>query len=68
MASGHDRNLNWDGLLNGRDLAGIHTGHGPILQGRLVRSASVHTLSATGWQELLDHGIRSVVDLGSAAG
>jgi protein tyrosine/serine phosphatase len=63
MAIEHDRSLNWDGLLNGRELGGIHTAHGPILPGRLVRSASVHTLSAAGWQELVDHGIRTVMDL-----
>ena len=63
MAMVHDRSLDWDGLLNGRELGGIDTAHGPILPGRLVRSASVHTLSAAGWQELVDHGIRTVIDL-----
>jgi hypothetical protein len=63
VAVGPDRSLNWDGLLNGRDLGGLRTAHGPILPKRLVRSASVHTLSAAGWQELIDYGIRTVVDL-----
>lgn len=63
MTTGRDRGLSWDGLLNGRELGGIQTAHGPILDGRLVRSASVHTLGAAGWLELVDYGIRSVVDL-----
>ncbi len=65
MAGRRDRSLAWDGLLNGRDLGGIHTAHGPIVPRRLVRSASVHTLSAAGWQQLVAHGIRTVVDLRS---
>lgn len=60
---GRDRSLYWDGLLNGREFGGIPTAHGPIVDGALVRSASVHTLTAAGWRELQQHGIRSVIDL-----
>ncbi len=63
MSSGTDRVLRWDGLVNGRDLGGFATEHGPIQPHRLVRSASVHTLTATGWQALLGHGIRTIIDL-----
>lgn len=58
-----DRSLGWDGLLNGRELGGIPTAQGTIKLRRLVRSASVHTLSADGWQALVDYGIRTVIDL-----
>ena len=63
MESGVHRSLPWDGLLNGRDLGGIPTSHGAIEPRRLVRSASVHTLSGQGWHALVDHGIRTVIDL-----
>ncbi len=63
MHAARDRSLGWEGLLNGRELGGIPTAYGPILGGALVRSASVHTLGATGWRELQQHGIKSIVDL-----
>ena len=56
--------LDWEGLVNGRDLAGLHTADGAeIGSGRLVRSASPHSLTPTGWQQLHDHGVRTVVNL-----
>ena len=60
-----DRTLAWDGLVNGRDLGGLVGAGGAIAFGRVVRSASVHTLSAAGWQELVDYGITTIVDLRS---
>ncbi len=63
MDSEDDRSLRWDGLLNGRELGGIPTAHGPVKLRRLVRSASVHTLSGDGWQELVNYGIRTIIDL-----
>ena len=53
-----------DGLINLRDLGGLPTASGATtLTGRLLRSESPHTLSASGLQELLDLGIGAVIDL-----
>jgi len=56
--------LDWDGLVNGRDVAGMPVANGPSIEpGRLVRCASPHTLTPSGWRQLHDHGIRTVVNL-----
>ena len=58
------RDLTWDGCLNVRDLGGLPTRDGgETRSGAVVRADSVHGLSGEGWQALVDHGIRSVVDL-----
>ena len=58
------RDLVWDGCLNVRDLGGLPTEDGGETQfGAIVRADSVRQLSAGGWQALVDHGIRTVVDL-----
>jgi protein-tyrosine phosphatase len=58
------RDLLWDGCLNVRDLGGHPTADGGETRfGSLVRADSVHQLSDAGWQELVDYGIRTVVDL-----
>lgn len=58
------RDLVWDGCLNVRDLGGLPTGDGGETRfGAVVRADSVRQLSDGGWQALVDHGIRTVVDL-----
>jgi protein tyrosine/serine phosphatase len=58
------RDLVWDGCLNVRELGGLPTGDGGETRlGAVVRADSVRQLSEEGWQALVDHGIRTVVDL-----
>lgn len=58
------RDLVWDGCLNVRDLGGLPTADGGETRyGAVVRADSVRQLSEQGWQALVDHGIRTVIDL-----
>ena len=58
------RNLVWDGCLNVRDLGGLPTrGGGETHFAAIVRADSVHGLSDVGWQALVEHGVRTVIDL-----
>jgi protein tyrosine/serine phosphatase len=58
------RDLVWDGCLNVRELGGLPTRDGGETRlGAVVRADSVRQLSDEGWQALVDHGIRTVVDL-----
>ena len=59
-----NRDLTWDGCLNVRELGGLPTADGGETRfGSIVRADSVTQLSEAGWQALVDHGIRSVIDL-----
>jgi protein-tyrosine phosphatase len=58
------RDLVWDGCLNVRELGGLPTQDDGVTRlGAVVRADSVRQLSAEGWQALVDHGIRTVIDL-----
>ncbi|MEV7618089.1 tyrosine-protein phosphatase [Streptomyces sp. NPDC089799] len=57
--TGATRFLEWDGCHNTRDL---HLPGGPA-PAVLVRSDRVTALTAVGWEALLDHGVRTVIDL-----
>lgn len=58
------RDLVWDGCLNVRDLGGLPTADRDETRfGSIVRSDSVHQLSDEGWRALVDHGVRTVIDL-----
>jgi protein tyrosine/serine phosphatase len=58
-----DRNLNWDGWFNVRDLGGFQTVDGrPTRWGAVVRSGEPRCGPA-GWAALEAHGIRSILDL-----
>ncbi|MFI2607337.1 tyrosine-protein phosphatase [Kitasatospora sp. NPDC018619] len=62
-----DRTLAWDGCLNVRDLGGLPTASGrPTARGAIVRADNLDRLTAEGWEALLDHGVRTVVDLRDA--
>lgn len=61
---GTERELGWDGLVNGRHLGGLTATDGARLDPRaLARSAVPHTLTALGWHQLVEHGITSIIDL-----
>jgi protein-tyrosine phosphatase len=58
------RDLVWDGCLNVRELGGLPTRDGgETRRGAVVRADSVRQLSDGGWQALVEHGVRTVVDL-----
>lgn len=68
----NERQLGWEGLLNGRDLVGLAVPTGlagerssAIVAGRLVRSGSTHLLTAAGWRDLVAYGVTTIVDLRS---
>jgi protein-tyrosine phosphatase len=58
------RDLVWDGCLNVRELGGLPTRErGETRFGAVVRADSVRLLSDEGWRALIEHGIRTVIDL-----
>jgi hypothetical protein len=58
------RDLLWDGGYNVRDLGGLPTAAGHrIRRGAVVRSASLAFLTESGWRQLWEHGVRTVIDL-----
>ncbi|MGH3063686.1 MAG: tyrosine-protein phosphatase [Gaiellaceae bacterium] len=60
------RDLDWDGLLNARDLGGHPTEDGSETRwGSVVRADSVRQLTDAGWQAVVDYGVRTIVDLRS---
>jgi protein-tyrosine phosphatase len=59
-----DRDLDWDGCYNARDLGGLRTaGGGEIRWGAVVRSASPRLMTGAGWSALWEHGVRTIIDL-----
>ncbi len=59
-----ERHLDWPGAFNVRDLGGLPAGGGRrTAWGAVVRADSLGRLTERGWQALLDHGVRTVVDL-----
>jgi protein-tyrosine phosphatase len=62
--SGVDRVTRWAGFRNARDLGGLPTVTGGSTRyGRLIRSADTRFVSASGWEQARDAGIRVVIDL-----
>ncbi|MFJ8470327.1 tyrosine-protein phosphatase [Kitasatospora sp. NPDC094011] len=67
LTTTEDRTLVWDGCLNVRDLGGLPTASGrPTTRGAIVRADNLDRLTREGWDALLDHGVRTVVDLRNA--
>jgi protein tyrosine/serine phosphatase len=59
-----DRDLDWDGCFNVRDLGGLRTSDGCVTRwGAIVRADSLDRLTPVGWSALKSHGIRTIVDL-----
>ena len=62
------RHLPLEGSFNIRDLGGYHTTDGQTTQwGQVYRADSLHRLSATSQNELLERGVRTVIDLRGSA-
>ena len=59
-----ERDLDWEGCFNVRDLGGLRTvGGRETRRGAVVRAATLDGLTAGGWSALRAHGIRTIVDL-----
>jgi protein-tyrosine phosphatase len=62
--SGADRVIPWEGFCNARDLGGLPTiTGGSTRYGRLIRSADTRFITASGWVQARDAGVRVVIDL-----
>jgi protein tyrosine/serine phosphatase len=58
------RTLVWDGCVNVRDLGGLPTEDGCVTAERsVVRSDNARRLTEAGWAALVEHGVRTVIDL-----
>jgi len=58
------RRLSWEGCFNVRDLGGLPTGDGGVTRcGAVVRADALDGLSAAGWAALIEHGVRTIIDL-----
>jgi len=61
---GGGRVLTWAGCHNVRDLGGLPVGGGRSVRwGATVRADGVDRLTARGWDALVAHGVRTVIDL-----
>jgi protein-tyrosine phosphatase len=58
-----ERHLTWDGCANVRDLGGHPTPYGETRWGAIVRADAIKRLTDAGWEELVGHGISTIVDL-----
>lgn len=62
--TGNGRDLEWASCLNVRDLGGhAVVGGGLTRHGAVVRADALDRLTTGGWDALLAHGVRTVVDL-----
>ena len=56
--------LDWDGFVNARDLGGMDiSGIGRTRRGVVVRSEHPSLLTSTGWSQLVDYGVRTIISL-----
>jgi protein-tyrosine phosphatase len=61
-----NRHLSWKGCANVRDLGGLTTYDGRVTRwGAVVRSDHPARLTAAGWSALYEHGIRTIISLGT---
>ncbi|GAB2781250.1 tyrosine-protein phosphatase [Amycolatopsis magusensis] len=59
-----DRNLDWDGFFNTRDLGGLPTrDHRTTRFGAFIRSADLRFVTQAGWRAARAAGVRTIVDL-----
>lgn len=62
--SSQGRHLDWEGCFNVRDLGGLPTTDGRATRrGAVVRADALDGLTAAGWAALVEHGVRTVIDL-----
>lgn len=60
----NSRHLDWEGCFNVRDLGGLRTADGRTTRwGTVVRADALDGLTAAGWAALVEHGVRTVIDL-----
>jgi protein-tyrosine phosphatase len=58
------RHLAWEGCFNVRDLGGLPTRDGALTRHRaVIRADALGALTAAGWEALVGHGVRTVLDL-----
>jgi protein tyrosine/serine phosphatase len=58
------RVLDWEGCFNVRDLGGLKTADGHVVRwGALIRADLLARLTEVGRRSLVDHGVRTIVDL-----
>lgn len=63
----NNRILAWDGCTNVRDLGGLRAYDGQVTRwGAVARADHPARLTADGWTALVEHGIRTVITLGTA--
>ncbi|MEZ5282519.1 MAG: tyrosine-protein phosphatase [Acidimicrobiales bacterium] len=55
--------LEWPGTWNARDLGGIPTIAGRLAERTLIRSDSLQHVDRSGWDVVMSHGVRTLVDL-----
>jgi hypothetical protein len=61
------RTMSWEGFANTRDLGGLPRRRGGTTRyGAAYRSATVDFVTARGWQQAYDAGVRTVIDLRNA--
>jgi hypothetical protein len=59
-----ERHLAWEGCFNVRDLGGLPAAGGRVTRrGAVVRADRLDELTEAGWAALVEHGVRTVVDL-----
>ena len=59
-----DRTVTWGGLHNARDLGGLPAGPTATTRpGRIFRTPRLDGLDEQGWNQLVDAGVRTIVDL-----
>lgn len=65
----NERKLEWDGCFNIRDLGGLPAADGrQTRRGVVVRADLLGQLTPRGKEQLIDYGLRSIIDLRTVAG
>jgi len=63
-AAAPQRNLDWQGCFNIRDLGGLPiVDGGRTRRGAIVRADALDRLTDAGWNALVDHGVKTLIDL-----
>lgn len=57
------RILDFEGVVNARDLGGVPVAGGRVRWGAVVRAESPSKLTAVGWDRVWQHGVRTIIDL-----
>lgn len=64
VSDGNNRTLRIDGLVNARDLGGLRRNNGTFTpRGVFYRAENIDLIQSSGWEQLKDAGIRTVIDL-----